>query len=152
MSTCGSGRLGLPIWAIVVLAALGVPRVVAHDLRLVGDATNFALVFAPLLVWFVVVLWRRVPNPLLTLLAVGICYGVLLALTHQLLWTSSFAGDPPRLGGNLADTPPAVQDVLVRTFAVLSSLVTGTITGAAVGAVAWAVHKLRNRRSNTTVS
>lgn len=151
MSTPEGYRFGLPFWAIVLLAALGVPRAVAHDLQLVGDAANLVLVFVPPLVWFAVVLWRRVPKPLLVLLAVGVCYGVLLAVTHQLLWTASFAGDPPRLGGNLADVPPAVQDVVLRAFAAVSSLVTGTLVGAVAGAAAWGAQKLRNLR-RTTVS
>lgn len=83
--------------------------------------------------------WRRPPRPFLTLLAVGAIHGVLLAVTHQLLWNLSFAGSPPQLGGNLADLAPAVQAVIIRSFAVISSLVTGTVLGALTGLVAWAL-------------
>jgi hypothetical protein len=56
-------------------------------------------------------------------------------VTHQLLWAEAFAGDPPRLGGNLAGVlPPAGEAVLLRLFAFGSSLVTGAFTGVATGA------------------
>lgn len=130
--------LGLPVAVIWGLALLGVPRVVAHDLRLVGPAVNAVLVFLPIAVWAAVVLWKRVPNAFLTLLAVGAAYGVLLGVTHQILWGQSFDGDPPSLGGNLAGAlSPAMEALLVRTFALGSSLATGLGVGAAVGAVAW---------------
>lgn len=131
-------RLGMSLAAVCGLAVLGVPRVVAHDLDLVGPATNAVLVFAPIAAWLAVVLWRRVPNPFLTLLVIGGIYGVLLALTHQVLWTQSFDGDPPRLGGNLTGVLPAAAEAAVtRGFAFASSLVTGLLVGAAVGAVGW---------------
>lgn len=148
MATPRSRGLGLPVWAIGLLALLAVPRVVAHDLNLVGPVVNGLLVFVPLVVWIVVALWRRVPNPLLTLLAVGVAYGVLLAVTHQVLWTQSFAGDPPRLGGNLEGVLfPAAEAVLLRGFAVVSSLFTGVLVGAATGAVAWLLSRLPGLRA-----
>ncbi|WP_049572799.1 hypothetical protein [Nonomuraea sp. SBT364] len=135
--------LGLPLIAVVGLAALGVPRVVAHDLRLVGPSVNALLVFVPIAVWLAVVLWKRVPNAFVTLLAVGAAYGVLLGLTHQVLWAESFGGDPPSLGGNLAGgLSPAVEALLLRAFAFGSSLMTGLAVGAAVGAVGWVLSRL----------
>lgn len=132
--------LGMPWIAIIGLAALGVPRVVAHDLGPVGPAVNAVLVFLPVVVWLGVVLWRRVPNPFLTLLAVGGVYGVLLAVTHQLLWLAAYGGEPPRLGGNLAGAlSPGAEEALMRTFAFGSSLLTGVVVGAVVGAVGWAL-------------
>src|SRR5690625_3414504 len=131
--------LGLPMIAIIGLALLAVPRVVLHDLGLVrsGTAVNALLVFLPPLIWIVVVLWRRVPNAFLTLLVVGVWYGVLLAVGHQVLWDSSFAGTPPSLGGTLTDIDPAAGSVIMRTFAFGSSLITGTAVGAVAGLVAW---------------
>ncbi|MGP9539335.1 hypothetical protein ACT3SP_15105 [Brachybacterium sp. AOP43-C2-M15] len=124
--------------ALVGLALLGVPRVILHDLGVLheGTAVNDVFVVVPPLVWISVVLARRVPRPFLTLLCVGVLYGVLLALTHQLLWSTAFAGAPPALGGNLADLDPTVQAIVVRSFAALSSLVTGTGVGAVCGLLA----------------
>ncbi|WP_340682587.1 hypothetical protein LCL61_28485 [Amycolatopsis coloradensis] len=135
--------LGISRPGILGLAALGVPRVVAHDLGLVGPVGNALLVFVPLAIWLAIVLWHRVPNPFLTLLMVGLVYGVLLGVTHQLLWTEAFPGGPPSLGGNLTGMlPPSSEAVVLRIFAFGSSLFTGLLTGAASGAVAWLLAKM----------
>ncbi|HEX6514444.1 MAG TPA: hypothetical protein VF049_02640 [Nocardioidaceae bacterium] len=139
-------RLGLPVPLVVLLALLAVPRVVVHDLGLAGADTglNAVLVFGPPVVWLAVVLWRRPPNPLLTLAAVGLCYGVLLAAGHQLMWEQAFQDDPPALGGRLRGAlPPVVESATLRGAAVVSSVVTGTLVGALTGAVAWGVERAR---------
>ncbi|WP_232820334.1 hypothetical protein [Brachybacterium sp. YJGR34] len=147
-STTGAAGRPLPVLALLGLALLGAPRVVLHDLGLLheGTAVNLLLVVVPPVVWIGVVLWRRVPRPFLTVLGVGALYGVVLALTHQLLWTTAFAGTPPRLGGNLADLDPALQAVVMRSVAVLSSLVTGTVLGALTGAIAAGIAAVLRRR------
>src|SRR5690625_6799813 len=60
-----SHRLGLPLWTLAILALLGVPRVVLHDLGVIheGTAPNLLLVVAPPLVWIAVVLAARVRRP-----------------------------------------------------------------------------------------
>jgi hypothetical protein len=133
----------MPLWAICALAVLAVPRAVAHDLELAGRGVNALLVFAPLVVWIAVALYRRVPDPFLTLLAVGAVYGLLLAVTHQVLWTEAFDGDRPGLGGELEGRlTPAAETAVLRTFAFMSSLVTGVLVGAATGALAWLAARL----------
>lgn len=139
-------RLGLPFLAILGLALLGLPRVVLHDLRIVTEGPlNLLLVFVPLVVWIGVVIAARVPNPFLTLTVVGVCYGVVLVIVHQLLWSSAFAGAPPQLGGNLTNLDPGISQLLVRLASVVSSLFTGTIVGAVCGVVATAIAAIRNR-------
>ncbi|XVV00897.1 hypothetical protein ACQPW3_26185 [Actinosynnema sp. CA-248983] len=137
-----TGRLrrstGVPPAAILGLAALGVPRVVAHDLSLVGPLVNGLLVFVPIAIWIGYVLWKRVPNPLVTLFAVGLVYGVLLGVTHQVLWAEAFPGGPPRLGGTIEGAlPPTAEALLLRTFAFGSSILTGALMGVATGAAGW---------------
>lgn len=134
---------GLSLPALVLLALIAAPRVVLHDLGLIQEGTfvNALFVFVPPLVWIAVVLWRRVPDPFRTLLVVGVLYGVVLMLGHQLLWTVAHEGDPPTLGGDLADLSPLVQQVVIRVFAALSGLVTGAVVGAVCGLVAWGVSK-----------
>lgn len=140
-------RLGLPLIAIVGLALLAAPRAVLHDLGLVSSQTfvNLLLVVVPVLIWITVVLRAQVPNPFVTLLAIGVCYGIALAAIHQLLWSAAFAA-PPQLGGNLAGLDPAVQAALLRGAAVVSSLFTGAVVGAVCGLVAWGVGALGRRR------
>lgn len=144
--------LGLPIAALIGLALLAAPRVVLHDLGVIteGAALNGVLVFAPPVIWIVVVLWKRVPNPFLTLLVVGVFYGLTLLLGHQILWHVAFEGGPPQLGGNLTDLDPVLQSVIIRFFASISSLFTGVIVGAITGVIAWAIGALTGltRRSS----
>ncbi|WP_341718285.1 hypothetical protein QQG74_00230 [Micromonospora sp. FIMYZ51] len=136
--------LGLPMLALFGLALLGLPRVVLHDLGLVHEGTfvNLLLVVVPPMVWIMVAVVRQVPNPFLTLLVVGLIYGVLLALTHQLLWDAAF-DEPPMLGGNLSDLAPGTQEIIIRFFAAISSVFTGVIVGAVAGLIAWPLARRR---------
>ncbi|WP_062353001.1 hypothetical protein [Herbidospora yilanensis] len=151
MEKQGSRALGLPWIALIGLALLAVPRVVLHDLDAIqeGDFVNLLLVFVPLLVWVVVAVMARVPKPFLTLLVVGGLYGIFLALGHQILWDRS-VGDDVTLGGNLEGRlSPGVEEFVIRTFSVFSSLFTGLLVGAVTGLVAWGAGKLL--RSSTKV-
>ncbi len=141
-------RLGLPLVAIIGLALLAAPRVILHDLDIIheGTAINALFVFLPPVVWIVVALAARVPHPFVTIFAIGICYGIFLALGHQLMWDIHVRDNPPRLGGNLSGLDPTIQAVVFRTFAVLSSLVTGSVVGAITGLVAWVLAALTRRR------
>lgn len=145
--TARRAALDLPILAIVGLALLAVPRAVLHDLSAIQPETfvNLVLAVVPPLVWVLVVALRRRARPFLTVLAIGGCYGVFLALVHQLLWHVSFAGDLPRLGGNLGHLDPVAQDVILRTFAATSSVFTGLAVGAIAGLVAWGLSALLRR-------
>jgi hypothetical protein len=139
-------KLGLSVPIIVLLAAIAAIRVPLHDLGIVPDGSVVAglLVFVPLAIWLGVVLWRRVPSPFLALTAVGLAYGVMLAVIHQLLWTAAFDGSPPRLGGNLEGVlDPGLEAIVFRISAFFSSLVTGTVLGAIVGAIAWMIERVR---------
>lgn len=138
--------IGLSPPTVVLLAAIAAIRVPLHDLGIVqeGSAAAWLLVFVPLAVWVGVVLQRRVPNPLLTLTAVGLAYGVMLAVIHQLLWGAVFGDDMPGFGGNLRGAlAPGVEVAVFRVSVFFSSLVTGAMVGAIAGAVAWAIARLR---------
>jgi hypothetical protein len=138
-------KLGLSVSAIILLAAIAAIRVPLHDLGIVQEGSVAAglLVFVPLAIWLVVVLQQRVPNPFLALTVVGVAYGVMLAVVHQLFW-AAFDGNPPSLGGNLEGVlDPGLEAVVFRVSAFFSSLATGTFLGAVVGAVAWAIERLR---------
>jgi hypothetical protein len=139
-------KLGLSVSAIILLAAIAAIRVPLHDLGIVQEGSVAAglLVFVPLAIWLVVVLQQRVPNPFLALTVVGVAYGVMLAVVHQLLWVAAFDGNPPSLGGNLEGVlDPGLEAVVFRVSAFFSSLATGTVLGAFVGAVAWVIERLR---------
>jgi hypothetical protein len=121
------------------LALLAVPRVILHDLDVVqeGAVVNLVLVFGPPAVWVWVAVAGRVPHPLRALTWVGAAYGVLLAVSHQLLWDRAFGDDPPRLGGNLeGELSATTEELVLRAFACGSSLATGLAVGAISGLVA----------------
>ena len=128
---------GLPIIAIIGLALLAVPRLVLHDLGLIHEGTfvNLVLVIAPVVVWILVAVLAKVPNAFLTVLMIGVCYGVFLAIGHQLLWGIAFADNP------------AVHPFVIRVFAVISSLGTGIVVGAVAGLLAWGLSALARPRS-----
>ena len=136
--------LGFSWPALVALAALAAPRVVLHDLGIVeeGSFVNGLLVFVPPACWIAAVLWRRPPRPFLTVLVIGTLYGVFLAIGHQLLWDASFGGVVPTMGGSLGELDPAARESLLRSAAVVSSLVTGTLVGAVTGAVAQLLNRV----------
>ena len=133
-------KLGLPVPAIVLLAALAVPRVVTHDLGVFpeGSFGNSLLVFVPPLLWLAVVLRRRVPSPL-----VALAYGAMLDVGRQLLWAAAWDGGRPSLGGNLQGVrAPGLEAAIFRASAFFGGLVTGTVLGAIVGVVAWTIERL----------
>lgn len=139
-------KVGLSVPMVVLLAALAAIRVPLHDLGIVqeGSILSSLLVFVPLAVWLLVVLRRRVSNPFLALTVVGLAYGVMLAVIHQLFWGAAFGCGPPSLGGNLEGVlAPGLEAAIFRFSALFSSLLTGTIVGALTGAVAWAISRLR---------
>ncbi|MDN5854645.1 MAG: hypothetical protein L0K86_17710 [Actinomycetia bacterium] len=134
-----------PAW-VVCLAALALPRAIWHDLGDPATIVNLALTVCPPLVWIAVVLVRRVPNPFVALLVVGLVYGVALGVVHELTWSTVWGDDPPSLGGNLAGAlPSGVETLVMRTFACLSSIVTGLLVGAVSGGVAFFGARLRRR-------
>lgn len=85
------GRLSVA--GVVLLAALGVPRAVLHDLHLLGTGPAAAiLALAPPAIWLLVVLRRRISRPFRQLVLIGLTYGILLAASHQLLWGTRHGG------------------------------------------------------------
>lgn len=139
--------VGLSLLALVGLAALSVPRIVAHDLGLLPPGSPFVALLAlvPALVWVVVATVYAL-RPLPALLVVGGFYGVALAVVHNLTWSRVFGDDQPRLGGNLDGAfSPMTEEVLMRGATTLSSLVTGVALGLVCGLLAWAAQALGRR-------
>lgn len=68
-----SPRLGFSVPVLVLLAALGAPRVVLHDLDIIHEGTliNSLFVFVPPLIWIIATLVARAQRPFVTNLAIG---------------------------------------------------------------------------------
>ncbi len=137
--------LGLPFAALVGLAAIGLPRVILHDLHLIDGAgpLTWLLALGPVAIWIAVAVLKKVPNPFLTVLVVGVVFGAMLVITHQLLWDSAFAGNPPALGDSAAAT------LIPRIAAIPSGLFTGAIIGVIGGLIAWGLQALTDRRPSS---
>jgi hypothetical protein len=142
-------RLGLPIWQVVALAALAMPRVFLHDAGVtVPWPVQALLVLGPPLAWLTVAVVRRIPAPLGTLLVVGGLYGVGLAVAHNVFWSGVYGDRPPELGGNLAGRfSPDTQELVFRIATSVSSLLTGLVVGLISGLLVLLVRRLSGLNS-----
>lgn len=132
--------LGLSFLALLGLAATGLPRVILHDLHIIeeGSPVTWALALGPVALWIAVAVVRRVPNPFLTVLVIGAIFGLLLVITHQVLWDVAFQGAPPSIG-------QAGGTLLPRIAAIPLGLFTGAIMGAIGGLIAWGIQAITRR-------
>jgi hypothetical protein len=136
----------LSIAAIIFLAALAIPRVFVHDLHLASfDSLLYkTLAVGPLVVWLIVAIARKSKKPFYDFLLVGLVFGLLLALAHQINWDASWGNNTPHIGGNLAGKfSPLAEGLTLRTAAIISSVMTGLVFGSAFGLVALIGSKLR---------
>lgn len=132
---------GLPLIALPLLAALGLPRVVLHDLHIIEGAepASWVLALGPVAVWVAVTHVKKVPNPFLTVLTIGVIFGVMLAVTHQLLWGYLYADNPAFLNNiEIAGVSP-------RLAVLPGSLFAGTLLGVVGGLVARGVRMATDR-------
>ena len=136
-------RLGLPVWVILLLAALALPRVVVHDLGVdVGGFAMALLALGPPAVWVLVALRARVPSPVTTLQVIGAVYGIGLGIGHNLMWDAVFE-ESPRLGGSLdGELPEGAEEALMRATTFGSSVFTGAVVGLVAGLVASALRRV----------
>lgn len=139
--------LGMSVAVVLALVLVAAPRAVAHDLQLLppGSLGNTLLAIGPLVVWVAVAaVWSA--RPFVTLLAAGVGHGAVLALVHNLVWGTSFADTPPRLGGSLAGAfPAATEEVVMRGAATISSIATGALVGVVCGVIAWSLQAMLRR-------
>lgn len=143
-------RASIPFVALLGLALLAIPRVVVHDLKMVPLDSGFyrALAIAPLVIWLGAAMFWKTSRPVRDFLVLGLCFGVLLGVTHQVLWDAAWGGNTPHIGGNFeGKLSPLVESLVLRGFALGSSLVTGLVFGAPFVLVALGASKLR--RSTT---
>jgi hypothetical protein len=117
----------MPVWLVLALVALGIPRTVLADLDVVPPESGllyYCLALIPFAVWLAVAIRRRSRRPLPDFLMVGALYGVSLAIVHQLMWTEGLA---------------------LRHLGI--AMMIGLGTGLIVGLVALAANRWRSRRA-----
>lgn len=136
-------HFGMKLIEIVVLALLGLPRIVLHDLSIIeeGSFLNSILVFGPVVIWFSYILVRNQEAPVWSIFILSCLYGLILALTHQIFWHESFP-DGVKLGGNLSHISMEVSTVIARFFALMSSLTTGLILALMLSGIMWVLCKV----------
>jgi hypothetical protein len=134
---------GVSLRTVLLLALLGAPRVIAHDLGLVepNGAANQFLVFAPAIMWIAYVVWKKAKKPFIVLFSIGLCYGFYVGVIHQLFLGHVF-GDSLQLGGNLRHLSSTAAELIARPFAFISSVATGAGVGLIVGVIGAAVNRI----------
>lgn len=137
-------KTDLPLYVIFILAALALPRVIIHDLHLadLSSAPYKALATVPYLIWFLVAILHKSNTPLKDFLMMGAMFGALLALIHQVLWESALKTADINMSITL---DPSVEQIVLRTAAIISSLLTGLVIGGFFGCIAWAANAIRRR-------
>ncbi|GBD62734.1 hypothetical protein TEHAL1_06580 [Tetragenococcus halophilus] len=138
---------GISLNTLLGLSLLGVPRVILHDLSLIkeGSLTNSLFVFIPIIIWIGYIVWKNVKRPFLSLVVIGLFYGIFLAISHQIFWDTAFNASI-QLGGNLSDLSPLISSMIIRVFAFFSSLTTGVLVGVISGTVTSVIYFLKSVR------
>ncbi len=131
-----------PRWELIlILAAVGLVRPLlsiagAYDAIGGGPLAPVAVTIATAAIWVGAVVTTRAPNPLLTLTLAGGLYGVFAILLQQVIWNIFLGGAP--------EGAPSATPVLVVSW--VGILVTNTIWGAFLGAIATVFGRLLPRR------
>lgn len=141
----------LPYANVILLAALTIPRVPIHDLKLISFESPIYKILAivPFLVWLAVAVFRRTTRPIYDFLAIGITYGVFLGAIHQILWEASWGNNTPKLGGNLAGIDPSIENIIIRIVGFCSSILTGLLIGLVFGFIALVARSVREKLKKT---
>lgn len=123
----------MPVWLMLLLVALGLPRTVLEDLDIVAPESSllyYVLALTPFAAWLAVAIFRPTRKPLMDFLVLGALYGLSLVIVHQALWTQQHDTDDG------------------RGTSIMIAMVIGLGTGllaALVAIVAAAVRKRRDR-------
>lgn len=116
----------LPVWLVLALVALGIPRTVLSDLDVVAPESGllyYCLALVPFATWLAVAVVRRNRRPFTDFLLVGALYGLSLVIVHQLMSSEGLG----------------LKEIGI-------AMTIGIGTGLVVGLVALAVAALRRQR------
>ncbi len=122
-------------WPLII--GMGALALIRPLINITGIMEGFSRPFGPLVVtvlisvaWLAIVVFARVREPLLTLICIGITYGVFAILISALL--------SPLLTGTLSGP-------ITNPFAIVAVLITNAIWGALVGLFALVIAKAAGR-------
>jgi hypothetical protein len=150
----------MPIWLMLVLVGLGLPRTVLADLDIIAPESSllyYVLALTPFAAWSAIAIFRPSRRPFQDFLMLGVLYGLSLVLVHQVLWSvgSTLGHHPPQSALNFAGRfDPEWHELALRLYtsgiAMMIGLGTGLIAALiAVGANAWRTRPARSSRSNS---
>lgn len=127
--------------ALVGLAAIGLPRVILHDLHIIDSAhpLSWILTLGAVAVWVAVTVARKAPRPFLTVLTIGVIFGIMLVITHQILWGYLYADNPEFLNND------GIAGNVSRLAVIPGGLFAGAALGAVGGLIAWGIRTVLRR-------
>lgn len=143
-------KTDIPLWILVLLALISVPRVIVHDLDILPlDSVLYQfMAIIPLAIYLGLAILRHNKRPIYDFLVLGLFYGVFLATIHLVLWDASWGNNPPTLGDKLEGVlDPAAEIALFKAAVLHSSIVTGIVLGGVFGLIALTAQKIRLKRS-----
>lgn len=145
----------LPVWAMLILVALGLPRTVLADLGILepeGSWLYYVVALTPYAVWLAVAALRRTATPLRDHLIVGVLYALSLVAVHELFWNveSSQGHNPPQGAIDLAQGfASPIRELVIHGYEFGVATMIGVGSGAVMALVALTatgVRRLRARR------
>ncbi|MEU4419942.1 hypothetical protein AB0F81_04910 [Actinoplanes sp. NPDC024001] len=148
----------MPVWLMLVLVGLGLPRTVLADLDIVAPESSllyYVLALTPFAVWVLVAIVRRSRRPFADFLVVGVLYGLSLVVVHQVLWGvgPSLGHQPPESAVDFANQfSPAWRGLALRGFTSGIAVVIGVGAGLAAAVIAAAAHGGRASRARRAAS
>lgn len=140
----------MPVWLVLVLTLLMVPRTLLSDLGIIIAETPVYYFFAltPYAVWLGVAIFRKSEKPFSDFLVLGALYSLTLILIHQTLWNSgtSLGHQLPQSAIDFgARFDPPLRELAVRGYTIMISLAIGVGSGVVIGLIAAAARYIRPR-------
>ena len=142
----------MPMWLMLLLVALGVPRTVLEDLGVVSPESSllyYLIALVPFAIWLVVAVARTSRRPFLDFLMLGVLYGLSLVIVHQALWNvgPSLGHSPPASAVNFAENfGSAWRDIALRGYTSGIAMMIGIGSGLLIGLVALGANAWKSKR------
>lgn len=151
----------MPVWLMLTLVALGLPRTILADLGIVepeGSLFYYFLALTPFAAWLAVAIFRETRKPIADFLMLGTLYGLSLVVVHQVLWDlgPSLGHQPPAGAVSFAESvSPALYELALRGYTIVVAMLIGVgagVVAALIALVAKAVRSARRRSRSTAAS
>jgi hypothetical protein len=148
----------MPVWLMLTLLALGLPRTILADLGIVepeGSLFYYFLALTPFAAWLVVAVVRETRKPIADFLMLGTLYGLSLVVVHQILWDlgPSLGHQPPAGAVSFAESvSPNLYELALRGYTIVIAMIIGVGAGLVTALIALAAKAVRSarRRSHST--